>query len=410
MKNILKLIILTLLFSCSNEDNVDENEILITGITPKKIRIGDTLIIRGKNVNKISSFDFKTVDDTWNISPVERGLDEIKVVVPIMTNENFDLIVLPNSSTINSTSLNLIGTIPIKFNFNYDATSVKAISEKVFFVAAGSILWKTIDGGYNWELIKDFEFYIGSSMFFLNENQGWVEISDNSNSMVYYTSDGGVNFEKVFEKNFGNKSIIQIYFSSPTEGYLLTTKGEIYQTNDNSNFNLIYDFPDSDEGSGSTDFFNLSVFNNTLITSGTTGGSDAKPVLITKKDNIFNYSIFDNVIKNIQLIDESQAYLIKKTSGLEDKLFFTNITSLNLEETSSKRMHDFYFLNKNIGIGVSSSSNYGHHIIFETYDGGKNWKNKYKFKNFEYSLDIDFYNNIGLITGKRGRLWKHILE
>ncbi|EZH75895.1 hypothetical protein ATO12_03635 [Aquimarina atlantica] len=422
MKYTFTFIIALVFISCSNsndeepmEPDSSSNEIEILEIIQKKVRIGDTIVINGNNLDKITSFKFKTIDDELEnlseIAPLEKSLEEIKVIVPTLNNELFELFIFQNNSLINSTSLNLIGTFPLKFNFNHDdVKSVKIVNDKTAFVAAGSKLYKTIDGGYDWELIKDFGYYIGSSMFFINESLGWVEIYDDWNSILYYTNDGGITFNKIFENNFAYKSIIQIYFSSPTNGYLLTTKGEIYQTDDNLNFDLIYDFPNSNEGSGYTEFFNLSVFNNTLVASGESGPNGNEPILIKKTGSIFNYSTFDKVINNVQLINDSKAYQIRKTSGFEDRLFFTNDISSNWEETSNKRIHDFFFTSKDKGIGVSSNINYGNHIIFETYDGGKNWINKFDFKDFEYTLDIDFYNNTGLITGYRGKIWKHIFE
>lgn len=415
MKNIFYIISLTFLCSCSNEEEepiLIPNKIEITEITPRKLRIGDTLTIRGENLDKISGFQFKGYGFWQTLDPFEKKSEEVKIIVPFINHETFNLLIFDGSSIINSTPLNLIGTFLLKYKFqDYDVTSVKIVNEKTFFVAADSKLYKSLDGGYTWQIIKDFGVYIGSSMFFLNENHGWVEVYDDYKSIVYYTSDGGATFEKVFENFFVYKSIIQIYFSSPTNGYLLTTKGEIYQTNDNSNFNLIYDFPYSNQTSGWTEFNNLSVFNNTLIASGESGTNGITPTLIIKKDNVFNYSNLDKVINNVQLINESQAYLVKNEfESIEDKLFFTNDIDSNWEETSNQRIHNFYFINKNTGIGVSSSANYNNHIIFETYDGGKSWINKFEFKNFEYCLDIDFHNNIGLITGKRGKIWKHIFE
>ncbi|CAL2092866.1 hypothetical protein [Tenacibaculum sp. 190524A05c] len=426
MKYAYTFIIALILVSCSNtdmEDPIDNSpvdndpivsdEIEISEILQEKVRIGDTITVIGNNLDKISSFKFKTVnDEIQNLSfipPLEKKPQEIKVIVPTVNNELFELLFLENNSVVHSAPLNLFGTFPLRFNFDsFNANSVKMVSENTAFVSAGTKLYKTIDGGYEWELVKDFEHYIGSSMFFLNENLGWVEIRDNSNSILYYTDDGGATFSKIFENIFVYKSIIQIYFSSPTNGYLLTTKGEIYHTEDNSNFNLVYDYPNSNEGSGYTEFFHLSVFNNTLIASGESGPNGDEPVLMYKTGNAYSYTNFDKVVNNVQLINDSEAYHIRKTSGFDDKLYFSNSISSVWEETSDKRIHDFYFIDKNKGIGISSDTNYSKHIVFETLDGGKTWINKFELRNAEYALDIDFYNGTGFISGYGGKIWKHI--
>ncbi len=419
MKNILTLYITLFLISCSSsdEEQMNSNLVEITSFSAKKVRIGDTLVIRGKNLDLVTNFRFKYNDDDETIlrEPLEKKTDLIKVIIPTLNYENFNLSTIRNGSLINSTPLNLIGTFPLKFNSNDneleydDINSIKMINDKIAFVTARSKLYKTIDGGYDWELIKDFGHYIGSSMFFINENLGWVEIYDDWSSILYYTNDGGMTFNKIFENNFAYKSIIQIYFSSPTNGYLLTTKGEIYQTDDNLNFELIYDFPNSNEASGHTEFFHFSMYNNSLLASGQSGVNGDEPTIIIGQNNNFDFSKLDNYVENIQLLNDNEGYLVK-SDGLERRLYYSNNFGTLLTLTSSMKIHDFYFTNLSRGIGVSSNANYGNHIIFETYDGGKNWVNKFDFKDFEYSLDIDFYNNTGLITGYRGKIWKHIFE
>ena len=424
MKYTLTFIITLILFSCSNQtdeesDNTISNEIEIVEVTKKKVRIGDTIILKGKNLDKITSFKFKTIDDILdnlpNMSPFERNSEEVKIIVPTLTNEVFELFAYQNNSIINSTSLNLIGTFPLKFNFQHDDVNcVKIVSEKTAFVAAEAKLYKTTDGGYNWKMIKDFGSYIGSNMFFLDDNNGWVGENYNNNFTLYHTQDGGNTFNKIFEKGFSYSPILNIYFSSPTDGYLIGNDGEIYQTNDNNNFDLIYNSSTSTAGSDFS-FNAFSFYNNNLIAAGE-NSSNGKSILLQRINNIFSYSIFDTWTWDVQLLDESQAYISNNVNNNyknEENIFFANnITSSNWIKAGNQYIKYFHFINKNKGIGINyeENGNQRYSVIYETYDGGKNWINKFNFNNFEYSKDVDLYNNYGLITGYRGKIWKHIFE
>ncbi|WP_158850286.1 WD40/YVTN/BNR-like repeat-containing protein [Algibacter sp. L1A34] len=394
-------------FSCSKHElTIDKTEI---EINQNKVRIGDTITVKGKNLDIISHFSFSgTKAEPFFISP-----EEMKVIVPILYNEDFNLITYGDYQIIDSTPMKLIGTFPLNYNFPYETIwGIKMINEKIVYIIVGSQLYKTTDGGYNWHALKDFGSFVGKNIFFIDENEGWIGIKDNFHFILYHTNDGGTSFNQIFDRGYSESEILGMHFSTPTNGYLVSKSGEIYHTNDNSNFDLIYNF--STGPAGDDFYFNsFSVYNNNLIASGV--NSSGESVLLQGINNIFSYTILETDtasnagISNVQLIEESQAYM----SYQGNVYFKNNITSGNWEEKSGNQfIGDFHFINKSKGIGITETISIwqNNDVVFETYDGGTTWINKLSFRDFEYSTNIDFYNNTGFITGHRGKIWKHIFE
>ncbi|SHG75680.1 IPT/TIG domain-containing protein [Flavobacterium fluvii] len=401
MKKIFFLLLLGSLFSCSSETDkiIISSTKYVTKAYPEKARIWDTITIEGNYLKSISQI---RINNRF-VVPIEQQENSIKFVIPpTIHNQKVNVEVLIGLSPVGRFSLDLIGTFPLETNFlvsDENLRCIKMVSKDIAFVIADSKLCKTIDGGYNWTLIKDFKESNLSSIFFINENQGWVATYRNSENIVHYTNDGGKSFNPVFEKTIVSQYIKEIYFSSPNRGYLLTSNGRIYETNDNSNFDLKYEFPNS--GNIRPPMFSyLSVFNNTLIAS-----SYEAFTIIKKKNNFFDYTSFNKEVTNIQLIDENQAYAI-----IGNQLYFTEDINTNWNKTSDKLIGNFYFISKNNGIGTFSNPINNYEMILQTYDGGKNWTNKFTFADRQNSQDIDFYENVGLIVGMRGHIWKHIYE
>ncbi|CDF79305.1 hypothetical protein BN863_15930 [Formosa agariphila KMM 3901] len=394
-------------FSCSDqESSIDKTDV---EINQKKVRIGDTITVTGKNLDIISHFAFNgTQAKSFLVSS-----EEMKVIVPIIYNEDFDLISYQNHQIIASTPMKLIGTFPLKSGLpSGTITGIKMINEDIVYITLGSKLYKTTTGGSDWDEIKDFNAII-AHMYFIDENEGWIGINDNFDYYLYYTNDGGASFTKIFDRGLSYSQILGIQFSTPTNGCLVSNVGEIYHTNDNLNFDLIYNFSTNPEG-GNYSFNRFSLSHNHFIASGI-NYSKSKSVLLQGINNVFSYTILENDtasntgIENIQLIEDTQAYMLYKGNAY----FNSNILSGNWEDQGgNQEIRDFHFIDKSKGIGITETISQFHksHVVYETYDGGKTWINEYSFRNYEYSTHIDFYNNTGFITGIDGKIWKHIFE
>lgn len=401
-KNIAFLLILLAVISCSKPDDVGNGiSHSISEIYPSSVRIGDTLTMVGENMHNILQFKLQSGEESFFLKPIKSTSDTAQVVVPTVYSEQL-AIIFHNTPH----PLKLVGTFPLRVNFLHDnVDGVKVIDENIAFVSAKSRLYKTVDGGYTWSMLRDFEKYIGTALFFINENEGWVEIHDGiSQSAIYYTNDGGLTFEKISEQPLFYQDVSFLHFNSTLNGYFATTKGDFYETKNNDEFDLMYAF-----GSDDYYFSDVSINDNSILAIG--NDNDDQSVFIYQGNNDYSVSYIDGITLKTQLINSSQAYLTMKTEGYEDQLLFNeNMNSPNWTTTSDMRIHNFHFIDDKVGIGISSTGGYDNHDTFETYDGGKTWVHKFSFMDFQYATNIDFHEKVGFITGMRGRLWKHVFE
>lgn len=100
-----------------------------------------------------------------------------------------------------------------------------------YLCSDSSILLKTTDGGITWEEISFHEYYNFTSMFFLNENLGWV--IDASGRKLLRTKTGGNDwfFTSFIEDGYAYK-LTDVFFVNEDVGYVSTYEGAIFKTID----------------------------------------------------------------------------------------------------------------------------------------------------------------------------------
>jgi len=92
-------------------------------------------------------------------------------------------------------------------------------------------IYNTNDGGVNWnQQFQIGQFYDGTSIFFIDANNGWATASDNK---IWHTTNGGNNWEEQTSGLMSQDDINQVTFtnanngiavaSNATEGFILTT-------------------------------------------------------------------------------------------------------------------------------------------------------------------------------------------
>src|SRR2546429_2848236 len=106
---------------------------------------------------------------------------------------------------------------PVSTGFNFFSCSFPSASSG-FAVGYGNIIFKTTNGGDNWQNIS----FAGSannlnSVWFINNNTGWIA---STNDTLYMTTNNGVSWSPSFNlQNQGDK----IFFINQTTGWAMGT-------------------------------------------------------------------------------------------------------------------------------------------------------------------------------------------
>lgn len=91
------------------------------------------------------------------------------------------------------------------------------------------LVYKTTNGGQNWNLIKQLDGYAFTDVFFTDANTGFL-VSENN---VYKTTDGGINWTIEFTQM--GLSFQDIFFPDSQNGYCIGTLGDFLKTTDGGN-------------------------------------------------------------------------------------------------------------------------------------------------------------------------------
>ena len=86
----------------------------------------------------------------------------------------------------------------------------------------GNSVYKTVDTGNTWQPVGNRWGIPSSTIFFINEQQGWYAVSDT----IYQTLNGGTNWTG---KKIGAGRIQTVFFSDPLNGWL-TADTSVYRT------------------------------------------------------------------------------------------------------------------------------------------------------------------------------------
>lgn len=418
-----RLIVLILVCgnSCKHrETSPVENKDL--SINPKTARIGDTIVINGPSTSKAlrlsvnqgpfigGSNDFKIL--LKNEADITAILPEVHTEKVLITLHADEYPTFPNMlPPLDSIYYDIVGLIPIDpagIGNGIDYNRVQSVNEKIYISTDGSKVFKSVDGGYNWQEIKKHEGNI-PNMFFLNEDQGWISLfTDNlfngaPGGELIYTHDSGASYTKLTVPGLDDQYITDIFFLNENEGYLLSNKGSIWRTKNNKNFDLMYAFPDRDL-SNAKQFSRFFISGKYLIAYGKSGLSGDQYVIITGKNDIFTYKYYDEQIWKIQKTIGTSTFAI-----LNRRLYLSNDFGSSWTKVSDMDLLNIHFFDTKYGIGSTRENVFGDELIVETRDGGVTWQKLRNLGDFVFSLDMDFSEKSGIIGGHRGHMWKYVL-
>lgn len=415
------IILLICIYSCKQKETSpgDSNSL---SIYPAKVKIGDTIVLKGINVEKtlrLSVNQGPFIGRSNDFKILKKEGSEITAVLPEVSTEKvlitlFDSL-YPSFSkkdiALDSLQIDIVGVIPVSptgINYSTDIGKVRSVDEKLYLAVGGKNVFRSTDGGYNWQSIKTHDGAILDA-FFINKDQGWISlVTDNffngfPGGEIVYTNDSGKSYKKLTIPGLNDQYITDMFFVNANEGYLLSNKGSIWRTNNNKDFELIYAFPDRDL-SNAQQFSKFLVVDGNILAYGRSGLSGDRPVIIRGKSKSFTYKYYDKEIWKIQ----------KTVSGSTFAIFDRRLyLSTNYGETWGKvgetDLLNIYFFDSKYGIGSTRENIFGDEVIVETRNGGKTWTKLRNLGDFVFTSDMAFSTKSGIVSGLRGHMWKYIL-
>jgi photosystem II stability/assembly factor-like uncharacterized protein len=255
----------------------------------------------------------------------------------------------------------IIDSIPNSYNRNLQETSIKFINVNTGFILKDSI-YKTTNGGQNWNKI-----YLGNNrklrtFSFINENTGFViayydQYPYPTNMYLEKTTNSGLSWQEtqysnvinLYKINFFDENTGYAYFQSSSNAFLKTTDGGLNWFNIvlEDTFRKIF-FINSTKGF---------VFGENGLLLTTNGGNNFARVLIDSQVSGCDINFIDNFI-------------------------------------------GYYIEYKYVSFG-------GNFIIYKTTDGGYNWNQHYQFNKNEGFVFIHFNDeNTGYGFGAIGTIMK----
>jgi photosystem II stability/assembly factor-like uncharacterized protein len=239
----------------------------------------------------------------------------------------------------------------------------KFTSENIGWVYSNPFkIYRTTDGGDSWNFMYQTDGPI-TSIFFLDDNNGWITYWESAGSKIIYTSDGGINWTQRFYGNY--YSFSNLYFFNSLNGLAFGIFGSpqsdaLFRTNNGGyNWEIVFG-----------NLYYISIYFVDSLT-GWAGGYSLSGINSIKKTTDGGITWIDfpsdslNFIRKIQFFNNSVGWVI---AGNE--LYFTLNGGLNWN-LSVSLINDFCFVDQNNGWYVSGDK------IFKTSNAGTNWNLQY---------------------------------
>lgn len=101
-----------------------------------------------------------------------------------------------------------------------------AVSPSTVFVASATgNLYKSVDGGDNFSLLRTFENSGSNDLHFVDQNTGYFA----NGNRLYKTTDGGNSWSILI--GLASSYFIEVHFTDPAHGWAITANGKVFKTN-----------------------------------------------------------------------------------------------------------------------------------------------------------------------------------
>ncbi|MCF8404464.1 MAG: T9SS type A sorting domain-containing protein [Bacteroidales bacterium] len=271
-----------------------------------------------------------------------------------------------------------------------DAINLVFTSENYgFAISELSEFIRTIDGGENWEVQEFYSAYSVNDLYFLNDNEGWVSTSD---GRIFKTTDFGATWETLYVNT--TEEIRNIHFYTSEHGIAITRNschhtynggetwsaipfsGNYYAHVDGFTDNGIIALIAEDDGSAliSADYGNSWTLNNssTLLDLFTIGQASDQRLVVAGENGVI---------------------ICSEDMGLSWQGQNSNTT---------KDILDVCFSSENKGWAV------GNQVLLYTNDGGDNWEEKDVFTFYIMRSVFSINDDIIYCSGDNGRVYKTV--
>jgi photosystem II stability/assembly factor-like uncharacterized protein len=134
-----------------------------------------------------------------------------------------------------------------EFQYRYPASfkAIQMMDINIGYMVGSTGLgrvWKTINGGLNWNIVSTFFATPMTDLHFVNESTGWVSTDDNLSGGLFKTTNGGLNWQTQLDASFRPA---RVFFIGNDTGWVGTNEanGRLFRTtNSGTNWNLIFTF------------------------------------------------------------------------------------------------------------------------------------------------------------------------
>ena len=286
--------------------------------------------------------------------------------------------------------------VDLSFVFFVDANTGWALGWNPY--QSFGIIYRTMNGGMNWDTLYFGQAVHINSLFFINQNTGWISTLETWVKEIRKTTDSGNTWSTQYSSPINR--FYSMYFLDANTGWAVgednNYNGIVYKTT-NGGINWISSIMLPIRNLGKVQFINQ----NTGWTAGgynsqsgrglarTTNGGGNWEML--QSSNVFFNFYFVNVYTGWCLIDSVYGkYLIKKTTngGVN---WITQYTTLQYEYFSS-----IQFVNPDTGwaVGGDMTQNLRRSRIIATRNGGQNWIHQWApYNQFSGNLISVFFVN-----------------
>ncbi|MFH6768148.1 YCF48-related protein [Gaetbulibacter aquiaggeris] len=279
-------------------------------------------------------------------------------------------------------------------NYN-DFNDLKIFDNGTGFARSGINYYKTTDFGDNWSYISSVNhFTYCSGFYFVNENIGY-SIGGGTNSPsgdVFKTTDGGNTWSQL--NIYVDEGLSSVFFIDENVGFIsggFNQKKVMKTINGGSTWTQVE----------SISFGQIQFINNQIGYAHRVGYSNGRMYKTTDGGNTWNISIeVDEEINAFHFVNENNGYFV----GDQGLIYKTNDGGTNWEELEIP--YEWYtkvnFYSKNVGYIADEDGK-----LYKTENGGLNWK----YLTQQYTINsIELINDKIYTAGTNGKIYRSVVE